>query len=150
MPARTSVTPGTVAAGNAVGVEAGQHIHRHDQFKVRGWRLHERVGRGVEARAPRGELSLVLADELAPVVKVYAWQVILGRNGILNWLIPGPPKSWLLFSSFAVIVTDYWGSTDFTGTDLETIIQGRVNGVYGNAPNSSARAPGNTVGYIID
>ena len=36
-------------------------------------------------------LSLVLADELAPVVKVYAWQVILGRNGILNWLIPGPP-----------------------------------------------------------
>ncbi len=50
-------------------------------------------------------LSLVLADELAPVVKVYAWQVILGRNGILNWLIPGPPVSWLLFSSFAVIVT---------------------------------------------
>jgi spermidine/putrescine transport system permease protein len=50
-------------------------------------------------------LSLVLADELAPVVKVYAWQVILGRNGIVNWLIPGPPKSWLLFSSFAVIVT---------------------------------------------
>jgi spermidine/putrescine transport system permease protein len=50
-------------------------------------------------------LSLVLADELAPVVKVYAWQGILGRNGIVNWLIPGPPKSWLLFSSFAVIVT---------------------------------------------
>ncbi len=50
-------------------------------------------------------LSLVLADELAPVVKIYAWQVILGRNGIVNWLIPGPPKSWLLFSSFAVIVT---------------------------------------------
>ena len=60
-------------------------------------------------RAGRWELflllSLVLADELAPVVKVYAWQVILGRNGIVNWLIPGPPKSWLLFSSFAVIVT---------------------------------------------
>ena len=36
-------------------------------------------------------LALVLADELAPVVKVYAWQVILGRNGIVNWLIPGPP-----------------------------------------------------------
>jgi spermidine/putrescine transport system permease protein len=60
-------------------------------------------------RAGRWELflllSLVLADELAPVVKIYAWQVILGRNGILNWLIPGPPRSWLLFSSFAVIVT---------------------------------------------
>ena len=58
-------------------------------------------------RAGRWELflllSLVLADELAPVVKIYAWQVILGRNGIVNWLIPGPPKTWLLFSSFAVI-----------------------------------------------
>jgi spermidine/putrescine transport system permease protein len=50
-------------------------------------------------------LSLVLADELAPVVKIYAWQVILGRQGILNWLIPGPPIQWLLFSRFAVIVT---------------------------------------------
>jgi ABC-type spermidine/putrescine transport system permease subunit I len=50
-------------------------------------------------------LSLVLADELAPVVKIYAWQVILGRNGVVNWLLPGPPRSWLLFSSFAVILT---------------------------------------------
>jgi spermidine/putrescine transport system permease protein len=60
-------------------------------------------------RAGRWELflllSLVLADELAPVVKIYAWQVILGRNGIVNWMIPGPPKTWLLFSPFAVIVT---------------------------------------------
>ncbi len=50
-------------------------------------------------------LSLVLADELAPVVKIYAWQVILGRNGIVNFLIPGPPLEWLLYSRFAVIVT---------------------------------------------
>ena len=50
-------------------------------------------------------LSLVLADELAPVVKIYAWQVILGRQGIVNWLIPGPPIQWLLFSRFAVVVT---------------------------------------------
>jgi spermidine/putrescine transport system permease protein len=50
-------------------------------------------------------LALVLADELAPVVKVYAWQVILGREGIVNWLIPGPPIEWLLFSRFAVVVT---------------------------------------------
>jgi spermidine/putrescine transport system permease protein len=60
-------------------------------------------------RAGRWELvlllGLVLADELAPVVKVYAWQVILGRNGILNWLIPGEPIEWLLYSRFAVIVT---------------------------------------------
>jgi spermidine/putrescine transport system permease protein len=50
-------------------------------------------------------LSLVLADELAPVVKIYAWQVILGRNGIINFLIPGPPIEWLLYSRFAVILT---------------------------------------------
>ena len=50
-------------------------------------------------------LALVLADELAPVVKIYAWQSILGREGILNWLIPGSPIAWLLFSRFAVIVT---------------------------------------------
>jgi spermidine/putrescine transport system permease protein len=60
-------------------------------------------------RAARWELflllSLVLADELAPVVKVYAWQIILGREGIVNWLIPGPPIEWLLFSRFAVVVT---------------------------------------------
>jgi ABC-type spermidine/putrescine transport system permease subunit I len=60
-------------------------------------------------RAGRWELfillSLVLADELAPVVKIFAWQVILGRQGIMNWLIPGPPIEWLLFSRFAVIVT---------------------------------------------
>src|SRR4029079_14427984 len=60
-------------------------------------------------RAGRWELflllSLVLADELAPVVKIYAWQVILGRNGIINFFIPGPPVEWLLYSRFAVIVT---------------------------------------------
>lgn len=50
-------------------------------------------------------LALVLADELAPVVKVYAWQVILGREGIVNWVVPGPPIDWLLFSRFAVVVT---------------------------------------------
>ncbi len=50
-------------------------------------------------------LSLVLADELAPVVKVYAWQVILGRGGLMNWLIPGHPIAWLLFSRFAVVIT---------------------------------------------
>ena len=50
-------------------------------------------------------LALVLADELAPVVKIYAWQTILGRNGIVNWMIPGPPLEWLLYSRFAVILT---------------------------------------------
>jgi pilus assembly protein CpaC len=37
-----------------------------------------------------------------------------------------------------------------TPTDLETIVNGRLNSVYGNAPNSSAGAPNTTVGYIID
>ena len=50
-------------------------------------------------------LALVLADELAPVVKIYAWQTILGRHGIVNFFIPGPPVEWLLYSRFAVITT---------------------------------------------
>jgi spermidine/putrescine transport system permease protein len=63
----------------------------------------------IALRAGRFELlmllALVLADELAPVVKIYAWQVILGRNGIINFLVPGPPIEWLLYSRFAVILT---------------------------------------------
>jgi ABC-type spermidine/putrescine transport system permease subunit I len=49
-------------------------------------------------------LALVVADELAPVVRVYAWQVILGRNGLINWILPGPPVDWLLYSPFAVVI----------------------------------------------
>lgn len=54
-------------------------------------------------------LGLVLADELAPVVRVYAWQVLLGREGIVNWLLQAigltnQPLTWLLFSKFSVIV----------------------------------------------
>lgn len=49
-------------------------------------------------------LAIVVADELAPVVRVYAWQVILGRNGLINWMLPGPPIDWLLYSPFAVVI----------------------------------------------
>ncbi|WP_006242582.1 ABC transporter permease [Mycolicibacterium tusciae] len=49
-------------------------------------------------------LAIVVADELAPVVRVYAWQVILGRNGLVNAILPGPPIDWLLYSPFAVVI----------------------------------------------
>jgi spermidine/putrescine transport system permease protein len=49
-------------------------------------------------------LAIVVADELAPVVRVYAWQVILGRNGLINAILPGPPIDWLLYSPFAVVI----------------------------------------------
>ncbi|MGD9516576.1 ABC transporter permease, partial [Mycolicibacterium sp.] len=49
-------------------------------------------------------LAIVVADELAPVVRVYAWQVILGRNGLINSILPGPPVDWLLYSPFAVVI----------------------------------------------
>lgn len=49
-------------------------------------------------------LALVIVDELAPVVRVYAWQVILGRNGLINWALPGPPIDWLIYSPFAVVI----------------------------------------------
>ena len=49
-------------------------------------------------------LALVIVDELAPVVRVYAWQVILGRNGLINFVLPGPSIDWLIYSPFAVVV----------------------------------------------
>jgi len=54
-------------------------------------------------------LALVLADELNPIVRIYAWRQLLGREGLINdalqWLhITDAPVDWLLFSKFAVIV----------------------------------------------
>ncbi|HYH62435.1 MAG TPA: ABC transporter permease [Solirubrobacterales bacterium] len=54
-------------------------------------------------------LFLVLADELNPMVRIYAWRMLLGREGIINsalmevGLIDAPIDA-LLFSKFAVIV----------------------------------------------
>ena len=54
-------------------------------------------------------LFLVLADELNPMVRIYAWRMLLGREGLINTalmeigLIDAPIDA-LLFSKFAVIV----------------------------------------------
>jgi spermidine/putrescine transport system permease protein len=54
-------------------------------------------------------LFLVLADELNPMVRIYAWRMLLGREGLINeglqriGLIDHPIDA-LLFSKFAVIV----------------------------------------------
>jgi len=54
-------------------------------------------------------LMMVLADELNPMVRIYAWRMLLGREGIINsglmslGVIDHPIDA-LLFSKFAVIV----------------------------------------------
>ena len=54
-------------------------------------------------------LMLVLSDELNPLVRIFAWKTVLGRQGVVNtfleWLgvITEPPE-WLLFTKFTVIV----------------------------------------------
>lgn len=54
-------------------------------------------------------LLLVLADQLNPLIRVYAWRILLGKNGIINstlmflGLIHEPIAS-LLFSKTAVII----------------------------------------------
>jgi spermidine/putrescine transport system permease protein len=54
-------------------------------------------------------LFLVLADELNPMVRIYAWRMLLGREGLINsglmeiGLIDAPIDA-LLFSKFAVIL----------------------------------------------
>jgi spermidine/putrescine transport system permease protein len=64
-------------------------------------------------KAGRWEIPLllffVLADELNPMVRIYAWRMLLGREGLINealldiGLIAQPIDA-LLFSKFAVIV----------------------------------------------
>jgi spermidine/putrescine transport system permease protein len=54
-------------------------------------------------------LGLVVLDGLNPVVRIYAWRMLLGRNGIINsgleWLgIIDKPIDALLFNEWAVIV----------------------------------------------
>lgn len=54
-------------------------------------------------------LLMVLADELNPMVRIYAWRMLLGKEGIINsgleslGIINHPIEA-LLFSKFAVIV----------------------------------------------
>ena len=54
-------------------------------------------------------LFLVLADELNPMVRIYAWRMLLGREGLINsglmelGLIDAPIDA-LLFSKFSVII----------------------------------------------
>ena len=54
-------------------------------------------------------LGLVVLDGLDPVVRIYAWRILLGHNGIINgsleWAgIIDKPIDALLFNNFAVIV----------------------------------------------
>jgi ABC-type spermidine/putrescine transport system permease subunit I len=54
-------------------------------------------------------LFLVLADELNPMVRIYAWRMLLGREGLINEALIrigaiDAPIDALLFSKFAVIV----------------------------------------------
>jgi spermidine/putrescine transport system permease protein len=54
-------------------------------------------------------LLLVLVDELNPIVRIYAWRMLLGREGLINdflmWTgIVDVPVDWLLFTKFSVIL----------------------------------------------
>lgn len=55
-------------------------------------------------------LLLVLADELNPIVKIYAWRMLLGQEGLINGFLLrahliGQPVKWMLFGRFSVIIT---------------------------------------------
>jgi spermidine/putrescine transport system permease protein len=54
-------------------------------------------------------LALVLADELNPMVRIYAWRMLLGRKGLINGALEkvgliDHPIDALLFNKFAVIL----------------------------------------------
>lgn len=54
-------------------------------------------------------LLLVLSDELNPLIRIYAWRMLLGREGLINSLLASlgvidHPIDALLFSKMAVII----------------------------------------------
>jgi ABC-type spermidine/putrescine transport system permease subunit I len=56
-----------------------------------------------------GLLLLVLADQLNPIIRVYAWRLLLGREGIINSFLQAigliqHPLDVLLFSKTAIII----------------------------------------------
>ncbi len=64
-------------------------------------------------RAGRAEipllLALVLSEELNPIVKIYAWRMLLGRTGLINSALTSlglisRPLEFLLFSSVSVVI----------------------------------------------
>jgi spermidine/putrescine transport system permease protein len=64
-------------------------------------------------------LGLVVLDELNPVVRVYAWRMLLGRNGIINGALESlgiidHPIDALLFNQYAVIVVLSTGWITYT------------------------------------
>jgi spermidine/putrescine transport system permease protein len=64
-------------------------------------------------------LFLVLADELNPMVRIYAWRMLLGREGLINSALMSigvvdHPIDALLFSKFSVIVVLATGYVTYT------------------------------------
>ena len=64
-------------------------------------------------------LGIVILDELNPVVRIYAWRMLLGRNGIINGALESlgiidQPIDALLFNKFAVIVVLSTGWITYT------------------------------------
>lgn len=64
-------------------------------------------------------LGLVVLDELNPVVRVYAWRMLLGRNGIINRFLESvglidQPIDGLLFNEGTVIVVLSTGWITYT------------------------------------
>jgi len=54
-------------------------------------------------------LALAVSDELNPLIRIYAWRTVLGRNGLINTVLEGigvisEPLDWLIFTKFAVVI----------------------------------------------
>ncbi|HHC09385.1 MAG TPA: ABC transporter permease [Actinobacteria bacterium] len=54
-------------------------------------------------------LALALSDELNPLIRIYAWRTVLGRNGLVNTALEAlgvidAPLDWLIFTKFSVVV----------------------------------------------
>ena len=96
-------------------------------------------------------LFLVLADELNPMVRIYSWRMLLGREGLINSAlmeigIVNQPVDALLFSEFAVIIVLATSYLTYTVIPIYAAMKAIDSNLFEAAPTSARaggpRAPG--------
>jgi ABC-type spermidine/putrescine transport system permease subunit I len=80
-------------------------------------------------------LALVLADELNPMVRIYAWRMLLGKEGLINTTLEtlgiiNHPINALLFSRFSVILVLVTGSIVFASIPIYASMKAVDRGLF--------------------
>jgi len=91
-------------------------------------------------------LLLVLADQLNPLIRIYAWRTLLGREGIINSLLESiglisQPIDALLYSRWAVIIVLTGTYMSFTTIPIYAAMKAIDHSLLEAAEDLGAHAP---------